>query len=561
MKKTYKILVALSLVMFSFLFVGCGSSTNANLSTKIERTLNNLSSTIKKIEDISEEDLIVSDIMPTRTMETTLPKNYGTTSDRQIVDYNQVANTNQQRIPQNCNTYYPNNMINNVNSFTNQTAYNGCQYGNYVYPYGNYAYPNSMYQPYMYPNNNYANPNFNNGYGYTTYPNRVISNVNTYGIGRTNVNTYQNAKTANEFGTNGTLQNYFTKLSNLYSVASNVVNTNVNINNVKNSILARISSVKTLSAQLKTKDELKESEAKSINTLLENINTYINKLNFTKNEVRTELNSVKRLKNNYTSNIEQLSSKYVRLTNCLDSRCSYYSNILSCLFGLENCLGGNCDFGDLAQNYICQDCLKNLLNNNQNCPNGVCPDGTCTDNNCKDNNCLNNQNILNNLNNNGLNNADKNCVDGNRNNNQCLNGNCAENTANKVVTKDIKKQVINNQDKNKTSENEAEKKNNAKDSVERTANTLPAHPKKDDYISMLPMKKHEPDVIDNKNNSYSNLSKEKITKSDKKIYKFIDKNLFDKNNKDTVKQTENIQNEDSTTTGNFYIIKYFSTNC
>ena len=78
---------------------------------------------------------------------------------------------------------------------------------------------------------------------------------------------------------------------------------------------------------------------------------------------------------------------------------------------------------------------------------------------------------------------------------------------------------------------------------------------------MLPMKKHEPDVIDNKNNSYSNLSKEKVKNTDKKIYKFIDTNLFDNNNKDTVKQTENIQDEDSTTTGNFYIIKYFGTNC
>lgn len=556
MKKTYKILVALSLAVLSFLFVGCGSSANANLSIKIERTMNNLSSTIKKIENISEEDLIVSDIMPTRTMEMTLPKNYGTTSDRQIVDYNQVANTNQQWIPQNCNTYYPNNIINNVNSFTNQTAYNGCQYGNCSYPYRNYTYPNSMYQPYMYPNNSYTtNQNFNNRYGYTNNPNRVISNVNTYGLGKTNVNTYQNAKAENEYGTNITLQNYFTKLSNLYSVASNVVNTNVNINNVKNSILAKISSVKTLCSQLKTKDELKESEAKSINTLLENINTYINKLNFTKNEVRTELNSVRKLKNNYTSNIEQLSSKYVRLTNCLDSRCSYYNNILSCLFGLENCLGGNCDFGDPTQNYICQDCLKNLLNNNQNCPNGVCPDGTYADNNCNDYNCSENQNNKNNSNIN-QNSTDQNCVDDNCNDNQCTNGDCDKTTENKIVTKDIKKQV-NIQDEKQSSNNHHEKQNYVKNPVERTATALPAHPKKNDYINVMPMEKHEPDIL-NKDDPYSIMPKKNTQKTDKKIYKFIDTNL--PNNSDNSNQTEDLQNKDVTTTGNFYIIKYYSSN-
>lgn len=547
MKKIFKILTSITLIMLTLILTGCGTSANANISTKVERTMNNLSSTIKKIGDISEEDLIVNDIMPTRSAQISVPTNYGNTTDRQIVNYNQQTTNEEGYAYPNSNTYYPSNTINNVNTFANPYPYNGYNYGNCL-PNGYYnnagVYPTGYNYPYSYNNPQYFN--YYNGYN---YPNRVISNVNSYNLNSKNIDTYKNAKKVNYDLPNDTLQNYFSKLSNLYSVAANVVNTNDNINSIKNSILAKISSVKTLATQIKNKEQLSESEIKSINTLLDDINTYMNKLNFTKNDVRTELNSVKRLKNNYTNNVEHLNSKYVRLTNCLDSRCSYYNNILSCLFGLENCLNGNCDYNIN---------LNNFNQNNTDCFGPNCQNGS----DCLDPDCQNNSN---------------NCEDGNCNN-QPVN--------NKILT--YEQSHINNRFGKPIFDNVSKNEKINKSDSEKNMNTLPEHPKKDDFVNMMPIQKVDDTKIDDKSvikdDPYRIMPKKDTTNitQNKKPYKFVDSNfpkLDDKSkknsNSDAVKDSQNkIDNqsiEDSidkeftltesgdqnaTTTGSFYIIRY-----
>ena len=325
-----KILKKISLVFvvfcLSLTLFACGESANASVVRKINRTMTNLNSAIKNVQVISDDELIVKEIMPSSVKEN---ENNNVTT-KQIVNYNPNPINNNFR---NVNTYY--------------------QYGNYnmnpYYAYGQAGYP--------YYNGVYANPyqQFNGAYYGGYMPNgfnglnRGISNVNTYGLSKTNVNTYKKAKPLAEtnsqnpiaYTNNEPLNQYFSKLSNLYDVASTVVITNNQLNTMRNNILANISLVQTLSNQVKTDEcQLTDSQVKSIETLLENLNTTQNRLNLSKNEVKSELNSVKNLKGNYTGNVEQLSSKYVRLINSLNTRMTQYESILSCLNQLENCLNG-----------------------------------------------------------------------------------------------------------------------------------------------------------------------------------------------------------------------------
>ena len=117
---------------------------------------------------------------------------------------------------------------------------------------------------------------------------------------------------------------------------------NNDCNNLKNQIMANISYILTLSKEIdKGNLNLTESQKSSINDLLNSITSQTNKLNLAKNELNTELAHVKNLKINYTANIDELSSKYVRLLNCLDSRCTNYQNILMSLYQIQNILNNN----------------------------------------------------------------------------------------------------------------------------------------------------------------------------------------------------------------------------
>ena len=370
-----KFFISIFTIFLIVTFFACGTATpNSSMSDKINYTLDNMTNNLKEVQSINENDILINEIsssdVSTYTSIAVNPRR-GTHATRQIIDYtNQgnvteygYSNTNAMR---NVNSYNPYGKLHNVNSYQGLNQYgpnqineiNQAQYGN---PYGNaYGY-GAGYPGYNYPANGAipyqgAMP-YNGAYNGI---NRGISNVNTYGLSKTNVNTYrpqlvnqtddpvqenivqnnvdtyQNQQSTtedyNQYATSENLKNQFTQLSNLYSVASNVVSVNKAINQEKLYINACVDQIKLLTARLKTLDTLfNADQERSINFLLENINSYISKIKLSKNEVRYELDKVKELKNSYQNNSQLLTSRYVRLTNCLDTRYSYYCNVSSCL--------------------------------------------------------------------------------------------------------------------------------------------------------------------------------------------------------------------------------------
>ena len=83
-----KILKKISLVFvvfcLSLTLFACGETANASVVRKINRTMTNLNSAIKNVQVISDDELIVKEIMPSSVKEN---ENNNVTT-KQIVNYN-----------------------------------------------------------------------------------------------------------------------------------------------------------------------------------------------------------------------------------------------------------------------------------------------------------------------------------------------------------------------------------------------------------------------------------------------------------------------------------------
>ncbi len=168
--------------------------------------------------------------------------------------------------------------------------------------------------------------------------NRRQPNINTYGLGISNINTYKKAETKEniflikEDNAENNAQVNLNKLSAIYSSASHLVNINADVFDIKERISYVISTLKeTIKSLEKSDKELTQQQVKSIEILIENINSYITKIDLSKNQLKYEINKIKNLKDDFLSNNNELSARYIMLANFLDTRYSYYSNISNCL--------------------------------------------------------------------------------------------------------------------------------------------------------------------------------------------------------------------------------------
>ena len=159
---------------------------------------------------------------------------------------------------------------------------------------------------------------------------------------RQNINTYKNANYESRYNVTNTgyetdLNNHYQKLNNLCAIQVDTLNCNDQTNSLKTRILANISYLNSLAEQIKSGNiSVTDNQAKAVKDLLNNANNFANKINTSKNELKSELRSVSSMKVNYSANVDELSSKYVRLLNSLDTRNSYLQNILSSLLQVEN---------------------------------------------------------------------------------------------------------------------------------------------------------------------------------------------------------------------------------
>lgn len=371
-----KFLVLALTFMLMLTLVGCGN-TNANLASNMNNSLNKLNNYIKNIDTISDSQIVVSDLISDTaitTMRNTKPSDRISNAeelDIKNVGGNAFVVPNYNRNTDTYGNYY--NINNRFGYGYNGFGNNGYGFGygmGYGYPYGFGGYPYGYnYNLYNNGGNGFNgngivgtnidtyrdNVNYNNLYNRVYRNNNIVNNpivnettnkrfnknINTYRDIATNINTYKKANYESRYNANigyeTDLNNHYQKLNNLCAIQIDTLNCNDKTNSLKTRILANISYLNSLAEQIKSGNiNVSDTQAKAVKDLLNNANNFANKINTSKNELKTELKSVSNMKLNYSANVDELSSKYIRLLNSLDTRNSYLQNILSSLLQVEN---------------------------------------------------------------------------------------------------------------------------------------------------------------------------------------------------------------------------------
>ena len=376
-----KFLVLALTFMLMLTLVGCGN-TNANLASNMNNSLNKLNNYIKNIDTISDSQIVVSDLISDTaitTMRNTKPSDKISTAEElgiKNVGGNAFVVPNYNRNTDTYGNYY--NINNRFGYGYNGFGNNGYGFGygiGYGYPYGFGGYPYGYnYNLYNNGSNGFNgnglvgtnidtyrdNVNYNNLYNRVYRNNNLVNtpivnettnkrfnkNINTYRDIATNINTYKKANYESRYNANigyeTDLNNHYQKLNNLCAIQIDTLNCNDKTNSLKTRILANISYLNSLAEQIKSGNiNVSDTQAKAVKDLLNNANNFANKINTSKNELSTELKSVNNMKVNYSANVDELSSKYIRLLNSLDTRNSYLQNILSSLLQVENTILSN----------------------------------------------------------------------------------------------------------------------------------------------------------------------------------------------------------------------------
>lgn len=316
-----KIIALLLVVFIGLTFAGCENSKNL-LANNIQTNVNKLSSLLEKTKELSDDDIIMKELQTTDNQKLQTNENQNTVE-------NQETNTNNEI----------NSEINKEETKTNRV--------NHI---KKYDYPRIEKMPK--PNANtqivkdgtqsvsaqnkfekVANKSVENSISPTRKPPRRLTN-GEYVPKRISTADYNNSG----------LTNYFSKIEDLYLMMNDACSANKDCGCLKSCILENCDMLSELCKQLKKKQiQLNKEQVQTCNDCLSKLNKYTNNLNNTRNDVQTSCNAVKTMNINPSAKIEQISSKYVKLINCLDERISCYSNILSILTQLRCTITGVCE--------------------------------------------------------------------------------------------------------------------------------------------------------------------------------------------------------------------------
>lgn len=156
---------------------------------------------------------------------------------------------------------------------------------------------------------------------------------------------------------------YLGQVEDLYLMMNDAVCANGNINSCKSSILDCCDLLESLSQQLKSKEiELTDDQINSCKGLLDELGNCTNKVASSRNDVQNGCSSARQSTENSGFKVEKISSSYVKLINCLDSRESYYNSMLSCMNQLQAILSGNCYDSDCLSDDTINNTLTDGLN-------------------------------------------------------------------------------------------------------------------------------------------------------------------------------------------------------
>ena len=146
------------------------------------------------------------------------------------------------------------------------------------------------------------------------------------------IETNQNSNIAK----NEAMQTYFTKIAKLNNNVISTIEVNNSINSQKIKIFAYVSNIQAVCYQLlNNKCELDKKELNSLNELNNNISANTTRISLSRNEITNNYNNMHKIKQEYSTKPDQLNSRYTKLKTSLNTRLSYYNNLLNSLDDLS----------------------------------------------------------------------------------------------------------------------------------------------------------------------------------------------------------------------------------
>lgn len=147
-----------------------------------------------------------------------------------------------------------------------------------------------------------------------------------------------------QFETTSAINLYISKIMLVNNSICDAVLVNDELNNTKIQIIAKSHQVKSLCDQCSiSSNKISNNNLDSLEELNNIIMSNTNRTNLSKNEIKNNLNLVKDIKSYYSSKSEQLCSRYQKLEGSLNTRLSYFKNILSGLNNMCYILTSTCD--------------------------------------------------------------------------------------------------------------------------------------------------------------------------------------------------------------------------
>lgn len=339
-----KLITFLLVLLIGVTFAGCETTTNS-LAYNIENNVSKLTQLIEKTKEVSNDDIILkeftnnyaSTVNQTKKVENTV--NNLNNVDNAVNNSNNVDNedNNSNNADNNSSNIISNEYIKNVKTIKNmpkQEADTQIVKDDKTMAVSAKTTINNT--------KNKLNKNQIKKVSQQTV-NNIVTPANKINIKRLTTGSYTPRRIELTNYDNSGLSNYLSKIEDIYLMMNDACQANNDCNNLKSCILENCDMLNMLCKQLKNKEiNLNNEQTQACNDCLAQLNKYCNNLNNTKNDVQTQCNAVKKMNINPNANTEQISSKYVKLINCLDDRITCYSNILSILVQLKCSITGIC---------------------------------------------------------------------------------------------------------------------------------------------------------------------------------------------------------------------------
>ena len=162
---------------------------------------------------------------------------------------------------------------------------------------------------------------------------------------------------------NEAMQTYFTKIANLNNNVISTIEVNDTINSYKLKIFARVSNIKAVCSQLiDNHKEIEKNTLNSLNELNNNISANTTRIGLSRNEITNNYNNMCKIKQEYSTKPDQLNTRYTKLKTSLNTRLSYYKNLLTSLDNLSNIMCD--DFKPICDDYYPNE--EELINHDNN---------------------------------------------------------------------------------------------------------------------------------------------------------------------------------------------------